>query len=463
MSKHQNWENGSFEEFIRKSVENPQLEFDPEAWEAMEKKLDSQAGGTGFAGSAGKIGAVLLALLLMSLLGWFMLGGTGEKDSIAAPEKQEEQVLSEPAGTVGENAAAPEQQQETLGLKERAEQQSVGGGDAENTSTSARGVSRKKRLSAPGNRREGAEENSSAAASPKPAGSFSSQGKEADETKSGIPGALPGHGINSDDRGNTEGGLALEKALSVDEKGNGQRLQRKPWQAFDFGGVDMPSISLPLPQFPVQGAGKEEKVVPASHRKMPLGLSLSLAPDFSGTAEPASTRLGAGAGLHLEYRILPRIGLVTGLVYSQKNYLVSGSSSSYDFGYYRPKPDFIDGSCGVLDIPLNLRYYIFQGRRHSFFLSSGLSSYLMKREVYKLLYASGQYGDFTYEVRNENRHYFGVYNFSAGYETRISPRWALQVEPFLKIPANGVGVGSIRLNSMGAFIHLKYAIGRQGK
>ena len=159
---------------------------------------------------------------------------------------------------------------------------------------------------------------------------------------------------------------------------------------------------------------------------------------------------------------MKRFSLLTGAFYSKKNYLVDNSFSPYGKpwgGKY--EPDYIDASCGVIDIPLNLRYYFWPDQKHQFFVSAGASSYIMKSEDYKMVYDYGGYPkSYTYSVRGENSHFMAVYNLSLGYEYSVSQRWSLQAEPFLKIPAKGVGTGSAKLGSLGAFVHLKYKIVR---
>ena len=67
---------------------------------------------------------------------------------------------------------------------------------------------------------------------------------------------------------------------------------------------------------------------------------------------------------------------------------------------------------------------------------------------------------YSYEhfERNKNRHYFKVANLSLGYERALSKRWALQVEPFVKVPVAGVGFGKIKLASTGMFMTLNYRL-----
>lgn len=469
MSEDQNWENGSFDEYIRRSVEDPQLEFDPEAWEAMEEKLDARSGGTrsggtrsggtGHAGNAGKIGGGLLVLLLMSLLGWFLFSGSEESTSTA--ESLDHQQLADPVSANSDISGALPHQEVISEVEESTDQLATSGKSAVEAGNRADASGEKDRFGSSGNNGENREEHPSSA-TVSVAGGISSSGLPASavRVRAGSSGTVSDQGTDADNTSMMRN--ELPGTLAEDKGAKDRVLQKLSWQDFIFDMVEIHPVGQTSQEQPAAGKEQEEKAVPFRQNRLPLSLSLSLSPDFSGAGKEVSARLGAGAGFHLEYNILPRLGLVTGLVYSQKNYLANSSYSPYEFDYYRPEPDYIDASCGVLDIPLNLRYYVLQGKRHSFFLSSGLSSYLMKSEDYTLVYYDERYEDYTYELRNENRHYFAVYNFSAGYEVRWSPRWALQAEPFLKLPSKGLGAGSIRLNSMGAFVHLKYQIGRPG-
>ena len=74
-----------------------------------------------------------------------------------------------------------------------------------------------------------------------------------------------------------------------------------------------------------------------------------------------------------------------------------------------------------------------------------------------MVYRNYYLDDYTYSVDNENRHLFAVYNFSLGFQRKLSPHWLFQLEPFLKLPAKGVGIGSVKLNSVGAYLGMKYA------
>jgi hypothetical protein len=147
--------------------------------------------------------------------------------------------------------------------------------------------------------------------------------------------------------------------------------------------------------------------------------------------------------------------LQTGVNFSKKKY-------TGDFEYYRAwtnatgtKPLTVDGICSVVDIPINLRLNAFQMNRNTFFISGGVSSYLMSDEIYTYNYAWGppKIRDWT---GNSSSFYWSTLNLSVGVERKMNKHFTLQVEPFLKTPLVGVGRGLVNLYSSGLLFSTKY-------
>ncbi|MDQ3536648.1 MAG: hypothetical protein M3421_13590 [Bacteroidota bacterium] len=187
-----------------------------------------------------------------------------------------------------------------------------------------------------------------------------------------------------------------------------------------------------------------------------FNISILLSPDFSSVKLRNINGTGLNTGVSFEYSLSKRWRISTGIISSRKIYDVQNEQG----GYSNPSPnglESINASCGIIDIPLNIRYNIFYSEKGSAFLSSGLSTYLMLREDYQFNYNT-YYNKYSEEVsiKRENNHYFQILNFSLGYEKHLNKRLSLQGEPFLKVPLKEVGYGKIKLISMGAFISLKY-------
>ncbi|MEO1053925.1 MAG: hypothetical protein AAFX87_25030 [Bacteroidota bacterium] len=195
--------------------------------------------------------------------------------------------------------------------------------------------------------------------------------------------------------------------------------------------------------------------------KRGLSLLLSLAPDYSSAGFFQPDRLGSNFGLSGEYRLSRRFGIESGAIISRKIYFYD--EESLDGGPYGPVGSElnVDGICQVLDIPINLNYYAVTRNNNSLFISAGVSTYLMLEEDYD--YQVTNNGDIwsrSERFVNENNHFFGVFNFSIGYEQRIRPNLWIQIEPFVKAPWTGVGNFDVNLVSSGAFVNLKYTLGK---
>ncbi|MDQ2794885.1 MAG: PorT family protein [Bacteroidota bacterium] len=166
-------------------------------------------------------------------------------------------------------------------------------------------------------------------------------------------------------------------------------------------------------------------------------------------------------GLTLEYRLGQRWRLATGLQRATKDYYAR--RDDYDFSGY-PKAytrdfNWVDASCTIFDVPLNLRYDAVVGPRYRLFGAAGLSSFFMHREQYTYDYydnASNAPAVWERSFVNANQHLVSILNLSAGYEYGLGTHWRVQAEPYVKVPLAGVGAGKVKLLSAGVYFGLKY-------
>ena len=187
-----------------------------------------------------------------------------------------------------------------------------------------------------------------------------------------------------------------------------------------------------------------------------FGVRFAIAPEINSIERMETQAVVSSMfALLLEYRLTKKLTIQTGINFSKKKY-------SGDFEYYRAwtggtgiKPLTIDGICSVVDIPVNVRLNAFQRNRNTFFISGGVSSYLMSDEIYTYNYAWG-----PSKVRDWNgtssSFYWSTLNLSAGIERKINKHFTLQIEPFLKTPLVGVGRGTVNLYSSGLLFSTKY-------
>ncbi|MDB5270266.1 MAG: hypothetical protein JWP58_3306 [Hymenobacter sp.] len=220
-------------------------------------------------------------------------------------------------------------------------------------------------------------------------------------------------------------------------------------------------LPMPMPLATVALAETPPKPeVPKPAREPRFYVALVGAPDVSTVKFASIEKPMANVGLLLEYRFSRRLRVSTGLLRSTKQYVAR--RADYDFGAYAANIahryfNDVDGTCTVLDVPLNLRYDLLTRPQYRLYGSAGLSSFFMQREQYSYAYTENyRPGYWEGNYVNANRHYFSVLNLSAGYERALSARWSLQAEPYLKLPLAGIGNGKIRLTSAGVFLGIKY-------
>lgn len=410
-----------FDEFFKKTAENYDIPYNPKAWSRMRTKLDKADGMGG-----NNIRKIITGLALLILLGIGSFWYLGNTQDISSSKKVH-------------NVIAPPQE---VNREPSIQSPSASATDAEATLKASPAVPDRKR----------AENQKDAGSTDKPKQKVAmfSSGEENNSYTSieQKPQLFSGEEVSYYDRNLTFLSPLSWSPLPVS-------------RTLDHRVVQLVSHEAAIP--PVQGPeeNKEERnITPGRSSFYRLGLSFTVSPDLSAIGWKHISQVGTKSGFGFEYFIFRNLSLSTGIIFSHKIYSATEGyelSSGYD---YYPKPTSIEAECNVLDIPLNLRYYVVNSGKSRIYLSSGLSSYLMLKEDYEYKYE--QYNADRYRshsVRNENQHYFKVSNFSLGYERVLGKRWALQAEPFVKIPLAGVGEGKVKLSTAGMFVTLNYRFG----
>jgi len=184
-----------------------------------------------------------------------------------------------------------------------------------------------------------------------------------------------------------------------------------------------------------------------------FAITASLGGDMSFISlnKPGKVTLLYGAGL--SYGFAKRFSVSAGFYVSRKIY--SATPAQYNNTIY-PNLTEIDGDCKIYQLPLSIGYHFGQRKKHGWSGSAGLTTLLMKKEVYDYEYKnpSGQYYYYTRKLNDVNKHYFSVLSLSAGYEYRPGNRVSFSAGPFVNIPLKGIGFGKMKLNSAGLQLNL---------
>lgn len=192
-----------------------------------------------------------------------------------------------------------------------------------------------------------------------------------------------------------------------------------------------------------------------------LVLSVMAAPDLSTTAASKPSKLSSNFGVLVTYSLTNKLSVTSGAVYSRKFYNAGGVNGKWNT-YTVGKAWEVDADCQVLDIPVNVNYKIFNKRRFSISLNSGLSSYFMLTENYKFFrnVNGGTEPISSLQLNNQNRHLFGVANISLNFEHQITKGVSVGVQPFVKLPLTGIGYGNANLKSTGMSFSLNFGLFR---
>jgi hypothetical protein len=178
------------------------------------------------------------------------------------------------------------------------------------------------------------------------------------------------------------------------------------------------------------------------------------APDFSTVRFQTMKGVGTTYGVLLGYSFNERWAVESGLSLDMKRYYTAGEYFKKEMpsGYTLLN---VDGSCNMLEIPVNVRYNFSTGSRMKWFATAGLSTYLMSKENYNYQYSDGwSTGDSNWSIHKPSQYWFSIVNVSAGFEQRMGKIGNLRLEPYARIPLSGIGTGKLPIVSAGLNIGL---------
>ncbi|WP_157716016.1 outer membrane beta-barrel protein [Roseivirga echinicomitans] len=220
--------------------------------------------------------------------------------------------------------------------------------------------------------------------------------------------------------------------------------------------ADLPSLNLPpielasfIPEEPLDTTDSYKRWV----------FSAVISGDMSATTLSGFKKPGPLVGLMVEYFVKNDLSIQTGLSYGSKKYSALGSE--YETPYWAQGSAYsvasVYANCRVIDIPLNIQKYFDSKNGNRFFIGTGISSYLMLSEDYDYTYKYSQAGwPDHWQVKNQNQHYFGILNLTAGFERPLTEKLGLGLAPYLKMPLTGIGAGKVKLLSFGVNASIKF-------
>lgn len=162
-------------------------------------------------------------------------------------------------------------------------------------------------------------------------------------------------------------------------------------------------------------------------------------------------------GIMLGYDINKRWSIEAGLSSVKKYYYSSGEyfNTAKLPVYPNTEINHIEGDCRMWELPVSVKYNFKRLSKSSFFGTAGVTSYFMRQEDYNYTYyypLTGATSKQYYKTYTESStHIISNLQFSAGY-TRSLGKVDVRLEPYVKVPLKGVGIGSAPLTSAGIHI-----------
>ncbi|MEJ7587387.1 MAG: outer membrane beta-barrel protein [Ferruginibacter sp.] len=210
--------------------------------------------------------------------------------------------------------------------------------------------------------------------------------------------------------------------------------------------------------------GKQKKNVTASIKNKSIYIGLVAGPDLSKVQSMGFSTAGIATGLIAGVGIGKSLFLETGVIWTKKYYDSKGSDFSMDKIGSGMAPGMIindlSSQSTFIEIPVKIRYDALRKRNGVFFIAAGVSAYIMTKE--KNLYnvtMNGSQEKMTGLYKQYNYGIPAIANIGIGYQQNVSRLLQLRVEPVLKIPLKGIGVGSLPVTSTG----LQFALIRRFK
>ena len=193
-------------------------------------------------------------------------------------------------------------------------------------------------------------------------------------------------------------------------------------------------------------------------KKSSFTLGLMFSPDMSTTGGVSNfDDPGFKGGILAEYSFSDRFSIRSGAIVSNVRYRAGKND------YRAPEkwnngisPEETSALCLILDIPVSVKANLINTDKSKFYVTGGVSTYVMLNEEYEFDFGTNASPDFPDEWQGQTGDRFWASNlsFSLGYELNLSSRLALRAEPHIYVPIREVGWGNVKLYSMGTSVSL---------
>ncbi|WP_300601516.1 outer membrane beta-barrel protein [Niabella sp.] len=169
-----------------------------------------------------------------------------------------------------------------------------------------------------------------------------------------------------------------------------------------------------------------------------------------------SKKPGLNAGLLVQRKLgQSRFSVESGVVYESMTYDVNNADFNPNGKPVSAKVSNIEGSCTMIDVPVNVRYDVVASKKNKAFVSTGVSPTVIVKQSYIYDFDRGEGPvPINRDVSGKGKSVYAVANLSIGYEQRWE-HVSVQIAPYVKIPMGEIGYGNLSLGGVGTQISIK--------
>lgn len=180
-------------------------------------------------------------------------------------------------------------------------------------------------------------------------------------------------------------------------------------------------------------------------------LGATLAPEISSVKHQSVTKPGFTGGFLAGYKVTDKLQVEIGMVLSHKYYYTKGKYAPPNTIRRGEQPvDNVNAFTSVTEIPLTVQYNFRNNGQSRTFVSAGTVSSLVHKDQYNFDYTKN--GEERTGLRRYNKssdNLFTNLQVSAGYETKLGNIGNIRIEPYYRLPLNGIGSANLPVTSAG--------------
>ena len=197
---------------------------------------------------------------------------------------------------------------------------------------------------------------------------------------------------------------------------------------------------------------KKTPATPKSLKENGFYAGVITGPDFSKVKSGSFKGPGLSAGILAGYKINKSFFIETGFTRGTKYYSSEGiffnkASASMPDGMI---VNNLESRSRILEIPLKIGYLFYRKRNTNIFVAAGIAAYIMTKEKNNYnITENGNPGKMVGLYEKSNFKMPAAFSVSAGWEHHLSGLLKIRIEPYLKLPMQGIGVGKLPVTSAG--------------